>query len=78
VPVPTYDYRCNACGEGFEIVCPFAEREDKAVCPACGARDAVQVFGPIARPAPDKPFSPGHFERPPGRTSKPHWVEPKG
>ena len=75
--MPTYEFRCNACGERFEIVCPYAEREERAVCPVCGAHDAAQVFVPIARPGRDEPFNPGHFERPPGRTSKPHWVEPE-
>ena len=76
--MPTYEFRCAACGERFEIVCAFAEREEQAVCPACGARDAEPVFGPIAGAGRRAPFNPGHFERPAGRGARPHYVEPKG
>lgn len=75
--MPTYEFRCGRCGEVFEVVCSMAEREERAVCPACGARGAQQVFGSIAVPGRGADFSPGHFERPKGRGSKPRWVEPK-
>lgn len=75
--MPTYEYRCGKCGEAFEVVCSIAEREDEAVCPACGARDVKQVFGAISFSGHRTEINPGHFERPKGRDSKPHWVEPK-
>jgi putative FmdB family regulatory protein len=75
--VPTYDFRCRSCGEQFEVVCSIAEREERAVCPACGERDAAQVFGPIATSGRGAPFNPGYFERPSGRGAKPRYVEPK-
>jgi len=76
--VPTYEYRCSACGEAFEVVCPIAEREEKAVCPACGARDVAQVFGSISFAGHRTEMNPGHFERPKGKDGgPPRWVEPK-
>jgi putative FmdB family regulatory protein len=76
--VPTYEYRCGKCGEAFEVVCSIAEREQKAVCPACGAREVNQVFGSIAFSGHRTEFSPGHFERAKGKQGgPPRWVEPK-
>ncbi len=76
--MPTYEYRCTACGEAFEVTCPIAEREQKAVCPACGTRDVRQVFGSIAFSGHRTELNPGHFERPGGKKAgPPRWVEPK-
>jgi putative FmdB family regulatory protein len=33
--VPTYSYRCVACGP-FDLVRPMAEAGERAACPACG------------------------------------------
>ena len=73
--MPTYDYRCRQCGETFELVCAMAERDERAVCPACGSREVGQVFGPVATSGRGAAFSPGHFVRQKGQ--KPRWVEPK-
>ena len=76
--VPTYEYRCSACGEAFEVVCAIAEREEKAVCPACGGHDVKQVFGPISFMGRRTELNPGHFERQKGKDpGPPRWVEPK-
>jgi putative FmdB family regulatory protein len=76
--VPTYEYRCGMCGEAFEVVCAIDEREEKAVCPACGAREVNQVFGSIAFSGHRTEISPGHFERPGGKhAGPPRWVDPK-
>jgi putative FmdB family regulatory protein len=76
--VPTYEYRCGTCGAAFEVVCSIAEREQKAVCPACGSVDVAQVFGTISFPGHRTDINPGHFERPPGKhPGPPRWVEPK-
>ena len=34
--MPTFDYRCRACGELFEA---FIRGEEKASCPACESQD---------------------------------------
>ena len=33
--MPTYEYRCRACGHGFDIVQAFAD-DTLTICPACG------------------------------------------
>jgi putative FmdB family regulatory protein len=43
LPMPTYQYRCGACGS-FELVRPMAEVEPSASCPSCG-NAARRVFG---------------------------------
>jgi len=76
--VPTYEYRCETCGATFEVVCPIAEREERAVCPSCGGRDVRQVFGAIAFMGHRTEINPGYFQRPGGKQGgPPRWVEPK-
>jgi putative FmdB family regulatory protein len=38
--MPTYEYRCRACGKRFELIRPRAARTQPATCPACGAEDS--------------------------------------
>ena len=33
--MPTYEYRCDKCGERFEITCRMDDRDKLAVCPKC-------------------------------------------
>ena len=40
--MPSYDYRCNACGE-FEQIRPLVLRNDPAACPIC-TEEAERVF----------------------------------
>ncbi|WP_019447371.1 zinc ribbon domain-containing protein [Cupriavidus sp. BIS7] len=42
--MPTYDYRCEKCGDFAEIR-PIARRDDPAVCPACGSQAARALVG---------------------------------
>lgn len=39
-----YEYKCAACKHEFEVMCKFTEREEKAVCPACGSKDVAPLF----------------------------------
>jgi len=43
--MPSYDFRCVACGNICEITRPAAE-DSPVACPACGA-DTKQVFHPV-------------------------------
>ena len=44
--MPTYEYRCDKCGEKFERSETISEHEtSKAKCPKCGSRDVSQVPG---------------------------------
>lgn len=41
--MPTYEYRCNQCGEVFTIIMSFREFEaGKITCPKCNANDVKQ------------------------------------
>ena len=41
--MPTYSYRCTACGP-FDLVRPMAAADDTAACPTCGG-PGVRTFG---------------------------------
>lgn len=43
--MPSYDFRCTACGERFEITRP-AGTSDAVCCPVCG-EPAKRVFTPV-------------------------------
>lgn len=61
--MPVYEYKCNACGERFDVVASFDEREAKAVCPSCGGRDVAQSFGTFTSGTRRTRFNPGTFVR---------------
>jgi len=42
--VPTYDYRCNACGKSFEIFHSMTQAA-KRKCPACGKLKLERMIG---------------------------------
>lgn len=50
--MPTYEYRCRACGRTFETFMSINEHErqkrEGIACPHCGKRDVVQQFTAIA------------------------------
>ncbi len=35
--MPFYEYRCEGCGESFEVLRPVAQRDEPGECPRCGA-----------------------------------------
>ncbi len=41
--MPTYAYRCVACGHAFELKRPISEAGQPAVCPKCGAEAQKQL-----------------------------------
>jgi len=42
--MPTYDYRCEACGHEFEVFQGIKERKLRQ-CPQCGRRALVRLIG---------------------------------
>jgi putative FmdB family regulatory protein len=44
--MPTYDYRCTACDQDFEVSRPMRSSQDEH-CPSCGS-PAVKVFAPVS------------------------------
>jgi putative FmdB family regulatory protein len=45
--MPTYDYRCNACGVRFELFQSMTEAHKKK-CPECGKNKLERLIGPGA------------------------------
>ncbi len=45
--MPTYDYACPSCG-GFDALRRFAQRDEPAACPDCGA-PSPRVFTAMPR-----------------------------
>ena len=46
--MPIYEYRCEACGEGFEVFVRSPARQANPTCPKCGSqkvRKAISLFG---------------------------------
>lgn len=43
--MPKYEFRCNACKEGFELTMSMKERmASQIVCPSCASRDVLQQY----------------------------------
>ncbi len=46
--MPIYEYRCERCGEEFELFVRSAAQENAPTCPKCGSRKvrkAISLFG---------------------------------
>ncbi len=43
--MPTYDYRCSACDEAFEVTRSMGDTSEQC-CPECGGA-AKRVFTPV-------------------------------
>lgn len=44
-PMPTYEFRCSACGKTFAVTMRVADFDrSKIKCPRCGKKDINQVF----------------------------------
>jgi putative FmdB family regulatory protein len=74
--MPLYEYKCTRCGETFEIIAGLAERDEKAVCPACGGREAARVFSPITLAGRRTSVNPENFLRPDGPVARPRGTPP--
>lgn len=44
--MPTYEYRCKACGHELEIVQSFSD-DALTTCPSCHAAELRKVFGSV-------------------------------
>lgn len=46
--MPIYEYRCEKCGENFDLFLRSATEEPEPKCPKCGSTDvnrAISLFG---------------------------------
>jgi putative FmdB family regulatory protein len=42
--MPIYEYRCEACGEGFEVFVRSASQKASPTCPRCGSQEVKKAF----------------------------------
>lgn len=41
--MPTYNFRCEKCGEKYEVFTSFS-KIDAVTCPECGASDKERIY----------------------------------
>ncbi|MGH7903522.1 MAG: FmdB family zinc ribbon protein [Candidatus Dormibacteraceae bacterium] len=54
--MPIYEYRCESCSGGFEVLTSFVERDRAQVCPSCEStrtRVVVSSFAAVGMGADD-------------------------
>ena len=59
--MPIYEYRCQACGNRFDVLQRSSEGEEKLTCPRCGAPAPEKMISACATS-----ISAGSFEMPSG------------
>jgi putative FmdB family regulatory protein len=53
--MPIYEFKCSKCGDIFEVMGSYAEREKEHDCPKCGSTDVKQAIS-LFSAAPPKSF----------------------
>ena len=46
--MPLYEYRCESCGEQFEVVQPVTVKAEETACPHCRAQKATRLMSSFA------------------------------
>ena len=46
--MPLYEYRCESCGEQFEVVQPVTVKSEETTCPHCRAQKATRLMSSFA------------------------------
>lgn len=46
--MPTYEYRCNQCGQRTSFWVRAYEPPAEPICTACGSRELARLFSPVA------------------------------
>ena len=42
--MPIYEFKCGDCGEVFEVMGSYSEREKAHSCPKCGSENVKQAI----------------------------------
>ena len=53
--MPVYEFKCAKCGELFEVMVSYAEREKEHACPKCGSLEVKQAIS-LFSAAPPRSF----------------------
>ena len=75
--MPLYDFRCDTCGEAFEVSAAFSELEEKSACPGCGGRHTSRVYGRVLLGGKRTSMNPENFVRPHGPVTPQGPAEPR-
>ncbi len=46
--MPLYEYRCEGCGQQFEVVQPVSAKAEETSCPHCQAQKATRLMSAFA------------------------------
>jgi len=46
--MPLYEYRCEGCGQQFEVVQPVSAKAEETPCPHCQAQKATRLMSAFA------------------------------
>ncbi len=46
--MPLFEYRCGKCGEEFEELESYEDRDKPQECPACGAKNSERLMSVFA------------------------------
>jgi putative FmdB family regulatory protein len=53
--MPVYEFKCSKCGDLFEVMGSYAEREKEHACPKCGSTEVKQAIS-LFSAAPPKSY----------------------
>ena len=56
--MPLYDYKCEVCGEKFEVIQSINKVGTKVKCPKCGATETHVVISSFAKLGSSRSCSP--------------------
>ncbi len=59
--MPVYEYRCNKCGEKFDILRGLQDKETEVKCPRCGATETRRVYSFFGRGSSSSSYAPSRF-----------------
>ncbi|MCD6502442.1 zinc ribbon domain-containing protein [bacterium] len=57
--MPIYEFKCENCGEEFELLLSASKRDDaKLKCPKCGKNNVKRMMSKVSRPITDSGSAP--------------------
>jgi putative FmdB family regulatory protein len=46
--MPVFEYKCQSCGNKYEIYHPAKEKKEDVICPECKSADSEKLFSTFA------------------------------
>jgi putative FmdB family regulatory protein len=54
--MPVYEFKCSDCGQVFEVMGKYEEREKAHTCPGCGSEKVTQAISLFSAKPPSSSF----------------------